>query len=60
MAEPYLIAEVAQLDRPTEQDTYMYNNFLLIHLGVKIGWAEINCYKRCKMKFIFSPFKDLL
>ena len=27
MEEPYLIAEVTQLDRPTEQG--MYNNFLL-------------------------------
>ena len=60
MEEPYLIAEVAQLDRPTEQGTCMYSNFLLIHLGMQIVWVGIQCHNRCKMKFIFSQLIDLV
>ena len=54
MEEPYLIAEVTQLDRPTEQGMYVYNNFLLIHWELQIVWVGIQCYNRCKMKFILS------
>ena len=46
MEEPYLIAEVTQLDRPSEQGMYMYNNILLnkiflFLLGLSKGNARV-------------------